>query len=127
MQRDRNFETYQDIELAYEQRPSYFVEPQAAWGEGAVELLELPTLDETNDNIVVTLVRAATAPEIGKPFSYAYRITSLLDLPRLSPNGRAVNTFETHGAGARLLRADDARRAALHRRFRRRRARLFRQ
>ncbi|HEY8260560.1 MAG TPA: glucan biosynthesis protein, partial [Methylosinus sp.] len=94
MQRDRNFETYQDIDLAYETRPSYFVEPQSAWGEGAVELLELPTLDETNDNIVVSWV-PKTQPEVGKPFSYAYRLTSSLDLDRLSPNGRATNTFET--------------------------------
>jgi len=94
MQRDRNFETYQDIDLAYETRPSYFVEPQSAWGEGAVELLELPTLDETNDNIVVSWV-PRTQPEVGKPFSYAYRLTSSLDLDRLSPNGRATNTFET--------------------------------
>jgi glucans biosynthesis protein len=94
MQRDRDFDSYQDIELAYETRPSYFVEPQTPFGEGAVELLELPTPDETNDNIVVSFVGSA-APEIGKPFSYAYRITSSLDLPRLSPNGRAVNTFAT--------------------------------
>ncbi|ATQ67611.1 MULTISPECIES: glucan biosynthesis protein [Methylosinus] len=94
MQRDRDFDSYQDIELAYETRPSYFVEPQTPFGEGAIELLELPTPDETNDNIVVSFVGSA-APEIGKPFSYAYRITSLLDLERLSPNGRAVNTFAT--------------------------------
>ncbi|MBY6241308.1 glucan biosynthesis protein [Methylosinus sp. Sm6] len=94
MQRDRDFDSYQDIELAYETRPSYFVEPQTPWGEGAVELLELPTPDETNDNIVVSFVGGA-APEVGKPFSYAYRLTSLLDLPRLSPNGRTINTFAT--------------------------------
>jgi glucans biosynthesis protein len=99
LQRDRNFETYQDIDLAYELRPSYFVEPQGGWGEGAVELLELPTLDEANDNIVATWV-GARPPEAGKPFSYAYRITSCLDMPRLSPNGRVVNTFE---ANARAL------------------------
>lgn len=111
MQRDRNFETYQDIELAYEQRPSYFVEPQSAWGEGAVELLELPTPDETNDNIVVTWT-SRTAPEVGKPFSYAYRITSLLDVPRLSPNGRAVNTFET---AARALGSSEPTTPGTHR------------
>ena len=47
-------------------RPSYWIEPHEGWGEGRVELVELPTSDETNDNIVV-----AWAPkqglEVGKP------------------------------------------------------------
>jgi len=54
MQRDRAFESYQDLELGYEARPSYFVEPQGGWGEGRVELIELSTQDETNDNIVAS-------------------------------------------------------------------------
>lgn len=95
LQRDRNFEAYQDIDLSYQLRPSYFIEPQGGWGEGKVELIELPTPDEANDNIVVSWV-AATPPEPGKPFAYAYRIASALELGRLSPNGRAVNTFETN-------------------------------
>ena len=60
LQRDRNFSDYQDLELAYELRPSYWIEPRDDWGEGKVELLELPTGDETNDNIV-----AAWAPSEG--------------------------------------------------------------
>jgi glucans biosynthesis protein len=94
LQRDRAFESYQDLDLAYELRPSYFVEPQGNWGAGRVELIELPTNDETNDNIVASWA-PASPPEPGKPFRYAYRITSSLELSRLSPNGRAVNTFET--------------------------------
>jgi periplasmic glucans biosynthesis protein len=99
MQRDRTFESYQDLELAYESRPSYFVEPQGDWGAGRVELIELATSDETNDNIVASWT-PTTPPEPAKPFSYAYRVTALLDQPRLSPNGRAVNTFR---APARAL------------------------
>ena len=52
MQRDRSFEHYQDLDLNYELRPSYWVEPREGWGEGRVELVEIPTSDETNDNIV---------------------------------------------------------------------------
>ena len=33
-------------------RPSYWVEPSDDWGEGRIELVEIPTGDETNDNIV---------------------------------------------------------------------------
>ena len=60
LQRDRNFSDYQDLDLAYELRPSYWIEPREGWGEGRVELVELPTSDETNDNIV-----AAWAPKLG--------------------------------------------------------------
>lgn len=95
IQRHRNFEAYQDIDLAYELRPNYFVEPQGAWGEGKVELVELPALDEATDNIVASFI-AANPPEAGKPFAYAYRLSSCLDSPRFSPNGRAINTFETN-------------------------------
>jgi len=99
LQRDRTFESYQDLDLAYQNRPSYFVEPAGEWGDGHVELIELPTTDETNDNIVASWTPAA-APEAGKPFSFAYRVTSGLDMPRLAPNGRVVHTFE---APARAL------------------------
>ncbi len=99
LQRDRTFESYQDLDLAYQNRPSYFVEPVGDWGAGSVELVELPTPDETNDNIVASWT-PASAPEAGKPFAFAYRITAGLDMPRLAPNGRVVHTFE---APARAL------------------------
>ena len=94
VQRDRNFDHYQDLELAYEIRPTYFVEPHGEWGEGRIELLELATKDETADNIV-TYWTPKTPPESGKPFSYSYRIRALLDAADLSPNGRVVNTWST--------------------------------
>ena len=94
MQRDRVFEHYQDLDLGYELRPSYWIAPREGWGEGRVELVELPTTDETNDNIV-----ASWAPkdpiEPGKPLSIGYRITAIMDGARLSPGGRAINTYRT--------------------------------
>jgi glucans biosynthesis protein len=92
LQRDRSFQSYQDLDLKYEKRPSYFVEPAGDWGRGRVELIELPTPDETNDNIVASWT-PAIPPEAGKDFVYAYRVTAGLDMPQLAPNGRAVNTF----------------------------------
>ncbi|HEY5225741.1 MAG TPA: glucan biosynthesis protein G [Methylovirgula sp.] len=92
LQRDRNFDHYQDLDLAYQLRPSYFVEPHGNWGEGQVELIELSTQDEANDNIVASFV-AKTPPQAGK--SFGYRITSSLSFANLSPNGRVVNTFQT--------------------------------
>jgi periplasmic glucans biosynthesis protein len=111
MQRDRNFASYQDLDLNYQLRPSYWVEPAEAWGEGKVELVELPTIDETNDNIVASFV-PNDMPEPGKPFPYDYKITSSLNLARLSPNARTVNTFQTaaRALGSRETPAPGSRR-----------------
>ncbi len=95
IQRDRNFDHYQDLDLAYETRPSYWVEPHEDWGEGRVELVELPTPDETNDNIVAYWVPKDSL-EPGKQVNFGYRISASLNLARLSPNARAINTFQTN-------------------------------
>lgn len=52
LQRVRDFNSYQDLEARYDLRPSLWIEPLGDWGEGAVLLVELPTPDETHDNIV---------------------------------------------------------------------------
>jgi glucans biosynthesis protein len=52
MQRDRDFANYQDDGAWYEKRPGIWVEPKGNWGAGAVELVEIPTDNETSDNIV---------------------------------------------------------------------------
>ena len=97
LQRDRDFDHYQDLDLTYEMRPSYFVEPRESWGEGRVELVELPTGHETNDNIVAFFV-PKDPPEPGKPFGYAYRIVASLNPAQLSPNGWTLNTYQTTAA-----------------------------
>ncbi|MFW6346853.1 MAG: glucan biosynthesis protein [Halomonas sp.] len=52
VQRARDFDRYLDLEARYERRPSQWVEPLDAWGEGRVQLVEIPAPDETHDNIV---------------------------------------------------------------------------
>jgi len=52
MQRDRVFSDYEDDGAFYDRRPSLWVEPVGAWGAGSVQLVEIPTAAETNDNIV---------------------------------------------------------------------------
>ena len=52
MQRDRDFDNYQDDGAFYNKRPGIWVEPKGNWGKGAVQLVEIPTDDETHDNIV---------------------------------------------------------------------------
>ncbi len=73
MQRDRNFSSYEDSEASYELRPSAWVEPVGSWGPGRVELVQLSTPDETNDNIVAYWV-PEKAPVVGQPFDFSYRL-----------------------------------------------------
>jgi glucans biosynthesis protein len=51
MQREKNFFAYQDIESGFERRPSLWAEPIGDWGEGSVQLVEIPTNEEVHDNI----------------------------------------------------------------------------
>ncbi|TWG86008.1 glucans biosynthesis protein [Cupriavidus gilardii J11] len=60
LQRDRNFDHYQDG-VMYERRPSLWVEPRDGWGAGTVQLIEIPTDDEIHDNIVAMWVPKAPA------------------------------------------------------------------
>ena len=73
MQRDRSSASYEDPEALYERRPSAWIEPIGNWGTGRVELVQIPTPDETNDNIVAYWVPQAI-PAPGKPVDFAYRL-----------------------------------------------------
>lgn len=72
-QRDRVFENYQDEGAQYERRPSVWVEPKGEWGRGAVMLVEIPTPDETFDNIVAFWKPEAPV-EPGQEIALAYRL-----------------------------------------------------
>jgi glucans biosynthesis protein len=74
VQRSRSAEDYEDMDSQYERRPSAWVEPRSDWGRGAVELVELPTTRETNDN-VTAFWRPSTVVTPGKPWRIAYRLS----------------------------------------------------
>ncbi|HWX78935.1 MAG TPA: glucan biosynthesis protein D [Steroidobacteraceae bacterium] len=77
LQRDRNFDHYQDDGVYYDRRPSLWVEPKpgsgGGWGKGAVQLVEIPTPDETNDNIVA-FWNPDEKPKAGQELLYSYRL-----------------------------------------------------
>ncbi len=85
VQRSRTQSDFQDLENHYEQRPSAWVEPQGDWGKGALELVEIPSGRESNDNIVA-FWRPAQSPTPGHPAHYAYRIIWCAQPPPL-PKG----------------------------------------
>jgi glucans biosynthesis protein len=87
LQRDRVFDHYQDLDLAYQLRPTYWIEPHEGWSEGGIELLELPTDNESNDNIVAAWTPKETF-DAGRSMSYGYRITALTNDSRLTPSAR---------------------------------------
>jgi glucan biosynthesis protein len=74
IQRHRQFDYYQDLEAIYHHRPSAWVEPIGDWGKGQVELFEIPSTSEANDNIVAYW-KPVQGLKKGQPFSYSYRVT----------------------------------------------------
>lgn len=72
MQRDRAFDHYQDG-VAYERRPSLWVEPVGGWGRGSVQLIEIQTDDEIHDNIVAAWVPAEPV-KAGSSLDLAYKL-----------------------------------------------------
>ncbi|AZD13367.1 MULTISPECIES: glucan biosynthesis protein G [Pseudomonas] len=78
LQRGRDFSHYEDLDDRYDKRPSAWIEPKGDWGKGTVDLVEIPTADETNDNIVA-FWSPEKQPEPGQPFDFAYRLHWTMD------------------------------------------------
>jgi glucans biosynthesis protein len=72
MQRERRFSEYLDA-VHYERRPSLWIEPLEEWGEGSVQLVELPTDEEIYDNVVAMWVPRAKAIA-GSSYRLHYRL-----------------------------------------------------
>jgi glucans biosynthesis protein len=73
-QRNRAFTQFEDLEARYEKRPTLWIEPKGGWGDGSVELLEIPADEEIHDNIVA-FWRPARPVEAQKPYAYGYRMS----------------------------------------------------
>ena len=73
MQRERDFERYQDLAARYQSRPSVWVQPVGNWGKGSVELVQLASDDEAFDN-VVAFWRPAAPPPPGHALEVDYEL-----------------------------------------------------
>jgi glucans biosynthesis protein len=73
MQREREFDEYQDLEARFDLRPSVWIEPKGQWGAGRVELVQIPVPDETNSNIVAYWV-PDKQPAPKEPLDLEYRM-----------------------------------------------------
>ncbi len=95
LQRDRNWDHYQDDGVYYDRRPSLWVEPKSdghgGWGKGAVQLFEIPTADETSDNIVA-FWNPAEKTQAGQELLFSYRLYWGTRMPYSSPLAQTIAT-----------------------------------
>jgi len=91
MQRERDFQQYQDLESNYQIRPSAWIEPDGEWGPGAVELVEIPSAEEINDNIVAYWVPQAPI-KANQTQTFSYHLTFSMRDAKLLPSGYCIGT-----------------------------------
>ena len=91
LQRDRDFDHYQDLDRRFDQQPGYWVKPKGDWGKGHVELVEIPSPNESNDNIVAYWV-PETKPTAGSELQVDYSVTATRDGTGLHPMAQATDT-----------------------------------
>ena len=96
IQRDRDFNNYQDDGVFYNKRSSAWVKPRGKWGKGAVQLIEIPTQDETFDNIVAYWVPEKPAQK-GDEFTFSYDIEWRELDPKSNELARVTNTRQGLG------------------------------
>jgi glucans biosynthesis protein len=96
MQRDIQYSDYEDLGARYEQRPSTWVEPSSNWGKGHVVLVQLPSPDETNDNMVAFWTPAG---KVSKTTPIHLNYTVSFGGPDIAnePLGKAISTFVGNG------------------------------
>ncbi|RYF06240.1 MAG: glucan biosynthesis protein G [Comamonadaceae bacterium] len=101
LQRGREFSRYEDLRDRYDLRPSAWIEPQGDWGKGHVTLMEIPTPDETNDNIVAYWTPDKPLRR-GQMQQFAYRMHWTTDEPALHSAGNAWVKQTLHSESEQL-------------------------
>jgi glucans biosynthesis protein len=91
LQRRRAFFDYEDLEARYERRPSLLVEPIGDWGEGSVNLIEIPAQQEIHDNIV-SFWRPKEPLHAHEEYLINYRLHWCWSNPEKSDLAEAVST-----------------------------------
>lgn len=107
MQRARAFADYEDLEARYDKRPSLWIEPIGDWGQGAIDLVEIPTPNETNDNIVA-FWRPKDKLSAKGEYTFTYRMHWGWDMPWQTQLARVTTTLIGAGPedGSRIFVID---------------------
>ncbi|MBV8567894.1 MAG: glucan biosynthesis protein [Methylobacteriaceae bacterium] len=103
LQRDRAFESFEDDEQHWERRPSLWIEPIDDWGAGMVDLVEIPSESEVNDNIV-GYWRPKQNLTPGTEARFAYRQFWCWSPPERTALSEVRATFSGHGSSAKRRR-----------------------
>jgi glucans biosynthesis protein len=98
--RDRAFDNYDDEDQHWEKRPSLWIEPLGEWGQGGVQLIEIPSESEANDNIL-SFWRPRQQLAAGSETAFAYRQFWCWDPPERPDLARAMTSRSGRGAGKR--------------------------
>ncbi|MDY0275399.1 MAG: glucan biosynthesis protein G [Desulfomicrobium sp.] len=96
MQRDTDYNNYQDLEALYQARPSAWIEPQGEWGPGSLQLVQIPSPEEIHDNIV-SFWSPESLPGIGQPVRFDYKIRWTPPQRVVSPKGQVIFTRQAKG------------------------------
>lgn len=91
-QRDRKFSAFEDLGNRFERRPTVWVEPRGGWGDGYVELIEIPTEEEIHDNIIVYW-KPARPLEPGAGHRFIYRLLWTEQVPAAWSGAQVRKTF----------------------------------
>jgi glucans biosynthesis protein len=91
LQRHQDFVHFNDDEARYDKRTSLWIEPLDDWGQGHVELVEIPTDEEINDNIVAYW-QPAEGLSAGNEYRFRYRMTWGSESPVGAQPGRIIDT-----------------------------------
>ncbi|MCX7324920.1 MAG: glucan biosynthesis protein [Hyphomicrobiales bacterium] len=103
VQRERDYGAFQDDDQRFELRPSVWIEPLGDWGAGTVQLLEVPTDSEINDNIIAHWRPRQPLPA-GSETTVAYRQIWCWQPPEAPPVAIARLTRQGRGTGGRRRR-----------------------
>lgn len=96
LQRDTSFRDYQDPVAHYQRRPSLWVTPHGTWGRGHVVLVEIPTSDATNENILAFWL-PATPVRAGRRLTFDYTLAMGGPDVATEPMAHAARTFVGRG------------------------------
>ncbi|PZU57399.1 MAG: hypothetical protein DI547_13555 [Sphingobium sp.] len=104
LQRDRDFDHYQDDGVFYDRRPSLWATPTKPVGAGEVRLYTFPTDSEYTDNVAAYWTPARPVTE-GQRIDLSYRLDWQSDEPKAgSAPGRVENILRGKGDAPGALR-----------------------
>ncbi len=103
LQRDRNFDHYQDDDQRFETRPSLWIEPIGDWSAGGVQLVEIPSDSEANDNIIA-FWKPKQPLAAGSETLFAYRQFWCWTPPEQPPLAIAIQSRSGRGSSPKRRR-----------------------